>query len=359
MKRVFLTNNEDVKFKFTQTPDTFKVIENSKFKLSKRGDYRLIKATKVSTSTMEMVEYLSSIFKIKEKEIGYAGLKDKHATTTQYITLPSYVNIKKFKNTPRLTIEEIGYVKERLKIGNLISNSFEITLQDLTKEEYKKLQSAFNRVSNLGFANFFGYQRFGTLKDSSTKGEKISKFGKGSKNQNSKILLASYQSVAFNEWLNKRLELSFNIINNNSLDSYLSSLISPNLIEELKNQPSLFKLLPGDLGYFYNKGKKDFKIVNNIKKYIDSFLDKKFYITGVLFGNSVRLSTSIAGKIERRYIDYSFNALRGARRDAWVFPKNPKIEYNSSFNSATLYFTLPPGSYATVLLEELQRKELI
>jgi len=351
MDRVFLSNTKGVEFKFIQTPNTFKVKENSKIKLHKKGDYRLLEVTKSSISTMEMVDYLSEVLKIKQSDIGYAGLKDKHATTSQYITVPKYVNIKKFKNTQRVTLKELGFCSDRLRVGSLESNSFEIILQDVTNEGFLELEKAFNKIVKLGFANFFGYQRFGSLDDSYLKGKKIAYSGKGSKNQNSKILLAAYQAKLFNEWLNRRLEISKAILED-SEDRLLKEL-SPTLLKELKNQESIFKLLPGDLGYFYKKGKKSFEIVNDIKKYTNSFTAKKFNITGVLFGSSVRLSTSVAGRVEREFIDYSFDALRGARRDAWIFVKDAKIEFNKKRQEATLYFTLPPGSYATVLLEEL------
>jgi len=353
LKRVFLSNNIAAKFKFEQRVDTFKVIENSNIKLSKRGDYKLIKVTKESISTMELIDYLSQVFKIKANDIGYAGLKDKHALTTQYITIPKYVNIKKFQNSKRVKLEEIGYCKDRLKIGSLTSNSFEIVLEDI--EDFNSLKKAFENIVSNGFANFFGYQRFGVLNDSVKKGQKIATIGKGSKNQNSKILLAAYQSKFFNEWLNRRLELSYNI-QNEIKDNLLQSL-SPTLLNKIKNSNSLFKLLPGDLGYYFYRGKKDFKIVNNINKYTNDFLSHKYHITGVLFGSRVRLSNFLAGDIERAYIDYSFNSLRGARRDAWIWARDTKIVYEKDKNIARLFFTLPPGSYATVLLEELQLKE--
>jgi len=356
VNRVYLTNNKPVNFTFNQRPDTFKVKENNRIKLHKRGDYRVLEATKVSISTMEMVEYLSSVLKIGESEIGYAGLKDKHATTTQFITLPRYVNFKKFNNSNRVSLKEIGFCSDRLRVGNLISNSFEIVLENVTCSEFEKLEIAFNRIKEFGFANFFGYQRFGSLDDSSTKGKKISQRGKGSKNQNSKILLAAYQAKSFNEWLNFRLELSRDIINKET--SRKLDIIPPTLLKELSNNNSIFKLLPGDLGYFYKKVKKDFKITNNIKKYTDEFLSRKYRPTGVLFGSSVRFSNSIAGKIEREYIDYSFAALRGARRDAWVWARECNISHNPKKEEATLSFTLPPGSYATVLLEELLNRTL-
>jgi len=356
MNRLYLSNNKGVKFSFNQTPTSFKVVENINYKLHKRGEYRLLKVTKVSISTIELIEYLASVLKIKESDIGYAGLKDKHATTTQYLTIPKYVNVKKFKNSDRVRIEELGYCVNRLRVGELLNNSFEILLEDVTNDNFKELESAFNRVKELGFANFFGYQRFGILDDAALKGKKISNFGKGSKNQKSKILIAAYQAKLFNLWLNRRLEISKAIIENKNIE--ILKQLSPTLLNSLQDSKIPFKLLQGDLGYFYKKGKKIFKIVNNINKYIEEFDKRKFHPTGVLYGNNVHLSTSMAKIVEKEFIDYSFNALKGARRAAWVWPIKTSLEYNKDTNCATVKFTLPPGSYATVLLEELLNKSL-
>ncbi len=357
MNRIYLSNNIACDFVFKQSPKTFKVVENSVVKTTKRGDYKLLEVTKKEISTIELLEYLAEVLKIKERDIGYAGLKDKHAVTTQFITVPFYVNISKFKNTERVKIKELGFCANRLKIGELRSNSFVIVLEQVSEDGFEKLKQAFENVRINGFANFFGYQRFGVLDDASAKGMKISEIGKGSKNQKSKILVGAYQSKLFNEWLNKRLEVSKNIIDGKK-EGILKEL-SPALIKIINSSNVPYKLLPGDLGFYYKKGKKDFEIVNNINKYNKDFEKRAFHPSGVLFGSRVRLATSVAGRIEREFIDYSFDSLRGARRAAWVYPQKSNISYNKKNKTATINFTLPAGSYATVLLEELLNKKLV
>ena len=349
MSRVYLTNNTPIKFDFIQAIDTFKVIENINYKLNKKGEFKLVEVTKKGVSTIELLKHLSKVFKIKEAEIGYAGLKDKHATTIQYITLPKYVNINRYKNSFEITLKEIGLVSNRLKIGELKSNSFEIILKNIDKSNYEKMVLALLKIEKYGFANFFGYQRFSMLDKESNKGLKIALNGKRVKRQESKIILAAYQSKLFNEWLNRRLEISLE----------LSSLKLPlNVIELLNSYEIPFKLLKGDLGFSYIKGKKSYQVVNNLKSYMELFSAKKFYPTGVLFGSKVELSKSLAGNIEREFIDYSFNALYGTRRAAWVWPKDLTYTFNKDKKEATLKFTLLPGSYATTLLEELLNKQL-
>ncbi len=355
--RIYLTNKEAVKFDFTQTPYSFKVVEKIKLKPQKRGHYKLIEVTKKGKSTIELVEYLSSIFKIDLKEIGYAGLKDKNATTIQFLTLPKEVKIDKFKNSEEVNLKEIGLVSKALKIGDLTGNTFTIILKNINDSEYQKFQRAINKISKIGFANFFGYQRFGKEnQEAIKKGKKIAYSGKRVKNQRGKILVAAYQSKIFNDWLNRRLEIS-NLICQDKKDDFLKQL-SPTLFKTIQQSKTIFKLLPGDLGYIFKNGRKNFLNVNDIERFSNSFINKEFHPTGVLYGSNVRLSSSIAKLIESEFIDYNFDALRGARRDAWVWPKNLKYWYESKNKSIKLTFSLPPGSYATVLLEELANKEL-
>ncbi len=357
MKRIYLNNTPKINFNFTQTPYSFKVKENINIKTQKRANFKLIEVTKKEKSTIELIEYLSEVFKINKKDIGYAGLKDKHATTTQYLTIPKNIKIERFKNSHKIELKELGFVSNPLKIGDLYSNSFTIILEEISKDEYQKATLALNYISKNGFANFFGYQRFGKEDESSIqKGKKISQSGERVKNQRGKILLASYQASFFNKWLNRRLEIS-KLIQENKKDKFLDTL-SPTLYNTIYNTPNIFKLLPGDLGYSLKNGRKNFRNVFDIQKESENFYKKRFYPTGLLFGNSVRLSSSIAKEIEKEFLDINFSALKGTRRVAWVWPKDLKYFYDEKREKLKLIFTLLPGSYATVFLEELAKKEL-
>jgi tRNA pseudouridine13 synthase len=353
MKRVFLTNTIPIKFNFIQTEDSFIVDEILNYKLSKRGRYRLLKIKKRNKSTIELINYIAEVLRIEPKEFGYAGLKDKNATTTQYITLPKYINFKRFKNSRDVEIDEVGFVEDRLRIGGLIGNRFTIKLSDVDSGTILDLKEALKRIEGFGFANFFGYQRFGKLNDSIKKGEFISKFGKRAKSQEAKILLASYQAKMFNEWLNRRVEISKEI-----LEGVNSLKLSPSLFKVIKESKPLYKIVPKDIMVRFKKGRKELFYLQDIKRESSDFFSKRVYPTGVLYGKSVKLSASIAGDIERKFIDYDFNALRGARRAAWVYPKDLRFEYDEKSKEVTLEFSLPAGSYATVLIEELANRVL-
>jgi len=49
---------------------------------------------------------------------------------------------------------------------------------------------------------------------------------------------------------------------------------------------------------------------------------------------------------------------KGYRRDAIVFPEDITCKYNSGIKICTLEFSLPKGSYATVLIENIANRNL-
>ena len=76
----------------------------------------------------------------KFHNISYAGLKDKYATTTQYISMPaSYEKFfAKFKH-PQIEILGSFLSREKLNIGDLKGNRFKIRLRNVTPAAAEKL----------------------------------------------------------------------------------------------------------------------------------------------------------------------------------------------------------------------------
>jgi len=68
------------------------------------------------------------------------------------------------------------------------------------------------------------------------------------------------------------------------------------------------------------------------------------------------MSSNIAGTIEKDFDD-TIKA-DGARRYAWVYPTGVEGRFNQIEAQYELNFTLPKGSYATVLIEELAKKKI-
>jgi tRNA pseudouridine13 synthase len=92
------------------------------------------------------------------------------------------------------------------------------------------------------------------------------------------------------------------------------------------------------------------------QKDFDRFDAKDISITGLLCGKKVKLSSDNALIIEKDYND-EINA-DGARRYAWVFPQDVEGRFKPVEAQYELNFTLPKGSYATVLVEELAKRKI-
>ncbi|EHP85469.1 tRNA pseudouridine synthase D TruD [Methanotorris formicicus Mc-S-70] len=76
--------------KIRQKPEDFiveEIIDLDKT-INEGGECYLYKLTKRNIENLKALSYIAKKFKIPLKEIGYCGLKDRYAITTQYITIP-------------------------------------------------------------------------------------------------------------------------------------------------------------------------------------------------------------------------------------------------------------------------------
>jgi tRNA pseudouridine13 synthase len=77
-----------IPFQFTQTIERFFVEEIPLYPSSKSGNYLILKIRKQDMSTWKLITVLAKATELQERDIGYAGLKDKNATAIQYFSLP-------------------------------------------------------------------------------------------------------------------------------------------------------------------------------------------------------------------------------------------------------------------------------
>lgn len=96
VKREFIQNHKPLNFNFYQNENDF-IVEELPIDFSLKGGVIVLKIRKKNLGTWDLMEILSKQLNIYENEIGYAGLKDKNATTTQYISIPKKYS-KELKN---------------------------------------------------------------------------------------------------------------------------------------------------------------------------------------------------------------------------------------------------------------------
>lgn len=328
LPREYLQNSDQIEFDFEQNEKDFIVDEIPHIRFKGKGNFLILHVKKVELTTWDMVAEFAKFLNIPAEKIGYAGLKDKHATTTQYISVEAKFEkaLKKFKH-PRITILSTTRHTHSIRMGDLAGNRFHINLFGVDEIEAGKIEKLSRKSEKFGLPNYFGYQRFGRNEDSIEQAKamiageihiedaKLKKF-----------LISIYQSLFFNEWLKERV-----------------------LLSRQKNEGK-FMLLEGDV-YLSREGKL-FTPKNIPQK---DFEDKKVVPTGLLCGRDVFRSRGNAREIEQKYDD-GFLYEKGLRREAIIFPKDIEYNYNKNFSIFSIAFTLPKGSYATVFLENIANR---
>lgn len=128
------------------------------------GQYALYRLEKKHITTLDAVEIISRVWKKKREEIGFCGLKDKHAYAKQYLSIRN--GPKKNLELRAFSLKYLGERNKQLEIGDLCKNRFRITIRDLSKEEVELIRKRFTEIERFGFPNYFDYQRFGAVRPS-------------------------------------------------------------------------------------------------------------------------------------------------------------------------------------------------
>lgn len=149
--------------KLKQLPDDFKVEEINELSVSKdKNGYKAYLLEKRGIETFSLFSYLSRKNNIPVREFGIAGLKDRHAITRQYFTIPSKYNIVTIHEKD-FDITLLGYTDKGLKLGDLKGNKFEIIVRDIKKGEIDGISHKSKNIEQIGVPNYFDSQRFGSV----------------------------------------------------------------------------------------------------------------------------------------------------------------------------------------------------
>ena len=385
-------------FYFAKNADNFAVEEVPLYAFSGAGEHLILKIRKKNLTTQEMLNLLSENLGLKRAEIGYAGLKDKAAMTSQFISLPKKCAPKIERlNLANIKILEATYHENKLKIGHLKGNKFFVRVKKLDALNAQKMRSVCGIIADLGLPNYFGNQRFGKSGENFEEGRKIAhKTLKIRDKKTAQFLLSAYQSHLFNAWLSVRVKLS-KIVGEFGANDALLALRSDEMLRDLaldlgairalKNQPHFFKILKGDVCAHYPHGRlflaEDSQReggesggeksgescggegVESAESNADflresalRFNAQNIAPTGLLCGKKAPRAKDLAATIEEKFIDEHLNSEVGQRRFAWVFPKNLEFSYKKEVANGELHFFLPRGSYATILLQTLANRDL-
>ena len=358
MKKKYAYNHPPIPFDFEQTIERFFVEEIPLLKFTDKGSNLILKIKKTDMSTFKLITVIAKATGLEQRDIGYAGLKDKNATTIQYISIPKNYERELISNltTEKIEILEKKYSKFSIKIGQLKGNKFSIILHDVTLKASEEIKRVAKEMQESGIPNYYGYQRFGEDSRSYEQGKDISDSGKKLKGAKEKLLVSAYQSHLYNNWLSSRIKIS-SVIEKNSVADGATFLDYPReLVDVLKAQKQFFKLFIGDDMKSYPYG--DSYPVQDFEKSTKEFLEHKGSPTGLLCGSRAKRALSDAKYLEEEFDDTELYALKGDRRYAWIWPEDLAFSYDEKEKKFRIGFYLPKGSYATTFLEEIGKKSL-
>ncbi len=144
-----------------QRPEDFSVKESYRFDEVASGRYRVYLMDKQKLSTFDAVDRLRDAFGLKPGAISYCGLKDKQGRTEQLIAVDNAdVDIQE----PDLRLKYLGRTDEPLTAANTTSNRFSVTVRALEDQDLARATLTAAEVNRLGVVNYFDSQRFGSLK---------------------------------------------------------------------------------------------------------------------------------------------------------------------------------------------------
>lgn len=312
-------------------PEDF-VVEEIPVGFNGSGDYAIYRLTKKDYNTESAVQYICKKFNIQRTNVKYAGSKDKHAITKQYISIFKDKGHLKIDNDT-IKLEFISFHDEPLSLGSLLGNTFNIRIRELAPEELRTFQERFRQ--DFVFPNYFDDQRFSDnnydigLAILKRDFKKACELGEIQSNGNDYV-------TALKKIPSKTLLFYIHAVQSYLFNKELSERIMEMGTYHLKEYRH------GQLAFLENKNYD-----------IEGF--KSIKLAG--FDSDNRLLSEL-GLTSRDFIIKQFPELtvEGIDRDCFVktniFFKTYKNESLDN-NEMDLEFSLPKGSYATMLIKGL------
>jgi TruD family tRNA pseudouridine synthase len=117
---------------------------------------------KCNLSSIEVVEELARYLKILPEQIKFGGIKDKHAITSQLVSMKG-VEVEKLHqlSAQYFFIKDVFSGKRENHLGNLRGNQFTILIRTERPLVEKDFLEKLKEIEKQGFYNFYYLQRFG------------------------------------------------------------------------------------------------------------------------------------------------------------------------------------------------------
>ncbi|HWQ48734.1 MAG TPA: tRNA pseudouridine(13) synthase TruD, partial [Methanosarcina sp.] len=166
---LYSTDTDSLGGQLRQEVEDFIVKEITNREEGQEGKYLILELVKRDWDTHHLTRTLAKILQISQKRISVAGTKDKRALTTQKISIFD-IDAQKIERIHLKDVElkVLGRSRKSVELGDLWGNNFRITIRNIThsrEETDKLLEKTTNKIlTQGGVPNFFGIQRFGSVR---------------------------------------------------------------------------------------------------------------------------------------------------------------------------------------------------
>ena len=323
--------------KIRTTPEDFLVEELPGFEPSGSGEHLLLTIEKRGMNTAFAARHIAQWAGVGEVAIGYAGLKDRHAVTRQRFTVhlprrnaPDVATLEFDNGEERLRVLEHTWHAKKLPRGALAGNRFVLVLRDVAGER-GAIEARLQTIGRRGVPNYFGEQRFGRGGDN-VAGALAMFTGRRVRREQRTLLLSAARSELFNRVLAAR-------VSSGTWDRPLDGEVWM-----LDGSRSVFGPVPFD---------------ETLAQRLDAF---DIHPTGPLWGRGELRSDAEVAELERAELNagdapalrqgLEAEGLKQERRALRLRPDDLTWAWRED-GALELAFSLPPGTYATVVLAEL------
>ena len=195
--------------KIKTMPNDFIVEEQLPFQPYGSGEHAFLQIEKKGENTEYIARLLARFAGVRQRDIGYAGLKDRHAITTQWFSvwMPGRDDLDwKLIETENIKVLQATRHLRKLKRGVLLGNKFQLLIRDWLGNK-ALFEEQLQQVKEQGFPNYFGPQRFGREGQNINKALSIFEGTKVKRDQRG-IYLSAARSYLFNQVLAERVKES-------------------------------------------------------------------------------------------------------------------------------------------------------
>ena len=147
--------------KLKQQPDDFRVEELTDAAGGESGPFALYRLDKIGWTTSDALDAVRGRWQLDRRRVSYGGLKDRHAATSQFVTV--FRGPKWNLSHERITLTYLGQRAEPYTSADVRANRITVVLRALSDTAVSRAEVALAEVADAGLPNYFDDQRFGSV----------------------------------------------------------------------------------------------------------------------------------------------------------------------------------------------------